>query len=317
MAALVYSPGYDIGFLGFERLHPFDSHKYRRAWKVITAPGGAISCDQLLVDRQASRDEMLLAHTSEYLERIRDSRTLAKALELPFLALLPRWLLDWRVVRPMRLAVRGTVLAARAALDTGLAVNLSGGFHHAKPDHGEGFCLFSDIAIAVRSLRREGRLAETDRVAYVDLDAHQGNGVSHQFAQDDRVFLFDMYNPMIYPQSDWKARERIDCDVPVPPGCCDVQYLAKLHSRLPGFLDSVGRSQRIGLGIYNAGTDVLTGDPLGGLALSAACIRQRDLYTIEQFRVRNIPVVMLPSGGYTRESYRLMAASVLAMFGGG
>lgn len=313
---IVYSPHYDISFFGLERLHPFDSRKYGRAWRELQR-----SCGQQLrerwvpVDRPANEQELLLAHTAEYLQKIRNARALAAALELPILNRAPVWLTWWRVVKPMLWAVRGTILAAEAAVKHGWAVNLSGGYHHAKPDRGEGFSLFNDIAIAIRQLRANGTIAGNARVAYVDLDAHQGNGVGHQFLDDREVFLFDMYNRQIYPAYDTVARQRIDCDLPLLQDCGGEEYLQKLRDRLPGFLDNVGRSQPIALGVYNAGTDVFTGDPLGGLSLTSDDIRERDLFVMNEFRSRNIPVVMLPSGGYTAESYRLIAASVAALLG--
>ena len=145
---------------------------------------------------------------------------------------------DWRVLRPMRWATAGTVLAAREAMRTGgLAVNLSGGYHHASRDRGEGFCVYSDIGIAITMLRDAGVLAPDDRVVYVDLDAHQGNGVARVFVDDPRVFIFDVYNELIYPR-DAHARRRIDCDLPVPPGCDDGRYLSLLRAELPPFLDA-------------------------------------------------------------------------------
>src|SRR5262249_50238417 len=99
---------------------------------------------------------------------------------------LPAWMLAWRVLRPRRWAARGSVLAAKAALADGAAVNLSGGYHHAKPSRGEGFCVFSDIGLIVQLLRREKLLQDSDTIIYVDLDAHQGNGVCHQFLTDSR-----------------------------------------------------------------------------------------------------------------------------------
>jgi histone deacetylase 11 len=252
-------------------------------------------------------------HDPAYLERLRDRGELARALELPFLERLPAWA-TWRVIlRPMRWAVAGSLGAARAALDSGLAVNLSGGYHHAKPDRGEGFCVFNDIAYLVHGLRAEGRLRPTDRVAYVDLDAHQGNGVCHHFRADGRVFIYDAFKPDVYPAYDRAARERIDCPVPLPAGCIGPDYLRLLQLSLPGFLDSVGRAGRIGLAVYNAGTDVFAGDALGGLRLSAADVLARDLYAIDQFRTRGVPVVMLLSGGYSRASYRLVADTVVAL----
>lgn len=310
LVSVVYSPRYDIRFFGFERLHPFDSRKYGRTWNELRRRfGRQLWQHHVPVDRAVTDNELLLVHSAEYLAQIRQSEALAAALELPPLKRAPSWLLRWIIVRPMRWATRGTVLAAKAALKTGVAVNLSGGYHHAKPDRGEGFFLFSDIALAVRSLRAEGLLREGQRVAYIDLDAHQGNGVCEQFQNDKDVFIFDMYNSSIYPY-DRDPRRRIDCDLPLPFECRGDKYLRTLKASLPGFLDSLARSPGIGLGIYNAGTDVFIDDPLGGLSLSAVEILERDLFVIEQFRNRGIPVVMLPSGGYTKESYRLITATV-------
>lgn len=309
--AIVYSPNYNISFWGLERLHPFDSRKYGRAWTELRRTVGAqISRLHIPVDRAATDPELLLAHSADYLSSLRHPRSLAAALELPLLRFIPAWSTHWRVVRPMRWAVRGSVLAAKAALEHGLGINLSGGYHHAKRDESEGFCLFSDAAIAIRQLRAEGLLSPTGHIAYVDLDAHQGNGVCHQFMDDRSVFIFDAYNPRIYPAYDVQARERIDCDLPLPKGCRGGEYLSLLRQNLPAFLDSISRSERVVLGIYNAGTDVIEGDPLGLLLLSASDVLARDMFVVSQFRDRGIPLVTLTSGGYTRESYRLIATSV-------
>lgn len=163
----------------------------------------------------------------------------------------------------------------------------------------------------VQQLREEKRIGETDLVAYIDLDAHQGNGVCHQFLADRRVVIFDMYNGRNYPAYDKTAIRRIDWDVPLSPGCSGATYLDKLTSQLPDFLDLIGYSASVPLAIYNAGTDVFEGDILGGLQLSADDVRQRDLFVVEELRQRNIPVVMLLSGGYSRVSYQLVAASIM------
>jgi histone deacetylase 11 len=204
----------------------------------------------------------------------------------------------------------GTVLAARESLQHGFAVNLGGGYHHAKPDGGEGFCIYSDIALAIHSLRNDHALAGNARIAYIDLDAHQGNGVCHSFMRDNSVFIFDMYNSTIYPGYDVRAQQRIDCDVRLTSACHEHEYLNELQSRLPVFLDSITRSEPIKCAIYNAGTDVFTDDPLGGLNLTADGILRRDLYTVRELRRRGIPTLMLLSGGYTRVSYQLVANSV-------
>src|SRR5262249_36741847 len=141
---------------------------------------------------------------------------------------------------------------------------------------------------------------------------HQGNGVCHHFRSDRRVIMYDAFNRDIYPH-DPAARERIDCPLPLPTGYAGAAYLRLLETSLPAFLDSIQRGGRVGLAVYNAGTDVFEGDLLGGLKLSFADVLERDLYVIEQLRTRNIPAVMLLSGGYSRDSYRLVANTVVAL----
>jgi len=313
MARVVYSPHYNIGFYGLERLHPFDSRKYGRAWKLLQRHFGK-SLRQLTVrpKRAANDDELKLVHTPEYLLKLRDSKYVAAALEVPLIATLPGWVIDWHVLRPMRWATRGTVIAAQQSLQHGFAVNLSGGYHHAKPTSGEGFSIYSDIGIAVESLRTDGLISADSRIAYFDTDAHQGNGVCHVFKNDDRVFIFDIFNCRIYPVYDVEARSRIDCEIGITSACTDSEYLSELKRRLPGFLDSVGNSP-IGLAIYNAGTDVFAFDSLGNLQITADAIRERDLYVVGELRRRGIPTVMLLSGGYTKQSYQLVADSVIGI----
>jgi histone deacetylase 11 len=313
MPRIVYSRHYNIGFYGLERLHPFDSRKYGRAWKCLRRHFGAALRDiHIRPKRPATRNDLLLIHTSDYLTQLREPKYLAGALEVPPIGRLPGWAIDWHVLRPMRWATQGTILASEAALTYGFAVNLSGGYHHAKPDRGEGFSIYSDIGIAVASLRARNLIADNSRIAYIDSDAHQGNGVCHTFMNDNRVFIFDIFNCRIYPMFDVDARKRIDCDVGITSAITDSEYLGELHDRLPGFLDSVGRSP-IGLAIYNAGTDVVAGDPLGGLNISATTIRERDLYVVRELRNRGIPTVMVLSGGYTKRSFQLVADSVIGL----
>lgn len=314
MVAVVFNKRYDIHCFGLERLHPFDPRKHGHAWRELRRTlGRDLLRHQVVVDRAVTDEELALVHSADYLTRTQTRGTLARILEIPMIDKVPAWLLRRQVVRPMRWAVRGSVLAARAALKEGIAVNLSGGYHHAKPDSGEGFCVFNDIALIVRQLRAEGDLPPHRRIAYVDLDAHQGNGVCYAFRHDSSVFLFDMYNSSNYPSYDVEARSRLDCDLPLPWGCRGAAYLSILRSHLPGFLDSISRVNRPALGIYNAGTDVFEGDQLGGLALSSHDVLARDRFVIEEFRRRSIPVVMLPSGGYSAESYRLIATTVQSL----
>jgi histone deacetylase 11 len=129
---------------------------------------------------------------------------------------------------------------------------------------------------------------------------------------DDRVFIFDIFNSQIYPMFDVAARQRIDCEIGISSGCHDLEYLDKLRNRLPGFLNSVCNSA-VGLAIYNAGTDVFASDPLGGLNISAATIQARDLFVVNELQKRNIPTVMVLSGGYTKESFQFVADSVIPL----
>jgi histone deacetylase 11 len=307
---VVYTRQYNIGFFGVERLHPFDSRKYGRAYRTLRRRfGRELSRRTLRPRRPVSRDELLWLHEPRYLDALRNAEYLARALEVPQLRKIPAWLTDRFVLRPMRWAAAGTILAAREAMTCRLAVNLSGGYHHAGPDRGEGFCIYNDIALAVHALRRDGALNDDDKVVYVDCDAHQGNGVCRAFAGDNRVFIYDCYNAAIYPH-DAQARRRIDCDVPLMPNQIDREYLAALTSTLPAFLDGVSKSKPPALAIYNAGTDIFRGDPLGAMAVTAAGVLERDRFVLHQLVGRGIPTVMLPSGGYTRESYQLIADTV-------
>jgi histone deacetylase 11 len=312
MPRVVYSWHYNISFFGVEKLHPFDSRKYGRARRRLRQLMGRSLRHMMVRPRRPVRfRELLSVHTGAYLARLHDPSYVAGALEIPQLKRLPRWVIDWRILRPMRWATMGTIVAAREALQHGFAVNLGGGYHHAKPNAGEGFCLYNDIALAIHAARAEGPLATPARVAYIDLDAHQGNGVCHAFLHDHRVFIFDMYNAETYPCYDHAALERIDCKVPLSPRCTEREYLGELEGRLPGFLNSITGSERVGLAIYNAGTDIYAGDPLGGLAVTAQGISRRDQFVVDQLRQRGIPTVMVLSGGYTQESYRLVANSVV------
>lgn len=310
MVRIVYSLQYDMGLPGFEHFHPFDLRKYGKAWHELEREfGPQLERCLLAVDRAATDDELLLAHTAEHLQRMQIPSELAKAFEVPAAAWAPFFLLDAGIVTPMRWGVRGTILAVGAALSDGCAVNLSGGYHHAKPDEAEGFSLFSDIAIAVRRLRTERLVPREASILYIDCDAHQGNGVCHQFLTDRRVKIYDQFNADIYPQTDDVARDRIDHAVPLAIDAEGPEYLSRLHDELPAFLASHALPGPA-LAIYNAGSDVLRGDRLGMLSVSEEEVVARDLFVVDQLRERAIPTVMVLGGGYTSRSYQLVARSV-------
>ena len=312
---LVYSPGYDIRWLGLEKLHPFDSCKYSRTWKaLLDSPqerafrqrfGKGLQSATITPMAPAPIELLQTIHTDEYLQRLTQSRQIAAALELASLAWVPSDILDRHVLQPMRLATMGTVLAAQAALESGIAINLSGGYHHASRDRGSGFCVYSDIAIAIASLRQSGQLTATDSIAIIDLDAHQGNGIARIFEPDRSIHILDMYNRDIYPQ-DRQAIDRIDCNLPLASGTRDAEYLDKLQQYLPTFL----AQSRPKIAFYNAGTDIYEDDPLGRLKISAQGVFARDRLVFQTLVDAEIPVVMVLSGGYTSESYQLVARSI-------
>lgn len=303
---LVFSPGYDIHFLGLENLHPFDSRKYGRAWNVLLKQfGESLATVTLTPTAPVDLALLQLVHSADYLERLNHRDCVAAALELGSLGLLPISVLNSRILEPMRLATMGTLMAAEAALQTGMAINLAGGYHHANRDRGEGFCLFADVALAIAYLRQAGQLALADDILIIDLDAHQGNGVARIFQQDATVHILDMYNREIYPH-DPIAAQRIDCPIPLPSGTRDEAYLGQLKEDLPAFLRTIPQPK---LAFYNAGTDIFEDDPLGRLRVSEKGVLERDRVVFHTLTAAEIPWVMVLSGGYTRQSYQLVAQS--------
>jgi acetoin utilization deacetylase AcuC-like enzyme len=186
-----------------------------------------------------------------------------------------------------RLASGGTLLAARTALEFGLSGNLAGGTHHAFADHGEGFCVLNDVAIAVTKLRVD---AEIERAVIVDLDVHQGNGTAAIFERVDEVFTFSMHGERNYPAE----KMRSDLDVALKDGAGDAEYLDVLRHHLPMALDSA----RADIAFYLAGVDVAAGDRYGKLALTEEGIRIRDRFVIDSVREREVPLVIVLGGGY-------------------
>jgi histone deacetylase 11 len=296
---LVYSPRYDLSLPLIDRFHPFDGRKYSRAWHKLESRYG-----QLVDSLTASPGEPIpearlrLVHTPQYLASLHHSATIAHALEIPILRFLPRRLLQTRLLDPMRWAAAGTCLAASLAREHRIIFQLGGGFHHAFADHGEGFCLFADAAVAIQSVRHPG-----DHILIIDLDAHRGNGVAAIFEQDDHVHIFDAFNFQVYPGLPQGNIKDYPFLIPFPSGTGDRRYLDALHTELPRFLDLHPDAR---LAIYNAGTDIVQGDRLGRLDVSPAGVLQRDQFVIRSLLDRAIPCAMLTSGGYTDVSHELI-----------
>jgi len=260
--------------------HPFPMSKYSLLKDRLLAEG-TLAAGDILQPEPIDAPTLELVHTPEYLAKLASSGLSAaeqRRLGLPWSEAL------WQ---RSRLASAGTLLAARAALGQGLAGNLAGGTHHAFADHGEGFCVLNDVAIAIRRLQAERSI---ERAAVVDLDVHQGNGTAAIFEAEDEVFTFSMHGERNYPL----AKMRSNLDVPLKDGVGDAEYLGALQRHLPRVLDTAHAD----IVFYLAGVDVAAGDRYGKLALTEEGIRRRDQCVIEAVRGRGLPLVIVLAGGY-------------------
>jgi acetoin utilization deacetylase AcuC-like enzyme len=277
-----YHPAYEVPL---SPNHPFPMSKYPLLKAKLLAEGLIATAD-LIQPAPLAPADLERVHTAAYLEKLRTS-TLS-ALEVRRLGL------PWSEALWQRslLACAGTLCASRMALEQGVAANLAGGTHHAFADHGEGFCVLNDVAVAAVTLRSEGRLR---RAAIIDLDVHQGNGTAAIFADTPEVFTFSVHGERNYPTQ----KMRSSLDVPLPNGAGDDDYMGALKLYLPQVLEQ----SRPELAFYLAGVDVATGDRYGKLALSDEGIFRRDRYVMQQLQEAGIPTVIVLGGGYatTRE----------------
>lgn len=296
--AVVYSPEYCIHLGGLEKLHAFDVNKYARICRQLEA-NGLIDAGAVSKPEEVSEEDVLRVHTELFLKSLESAQNIATYLEAPYLAMLPASVLEKRILKPFRYATAGTILAGRLAHEHGIAVNLGGGYHHAKPNAGEGFSVYNDIAIAVRRLRSEGLFS---RVLIVDLDVHQGNGTATIFAEDDDVFTFSMHDEAIYPIP--KARSNLDVGLAV--GTNDETYLALLGEHLPEVFEEASPE----VVFYQAGCDTLEEDPLANLTMTKTGIVSRDATVIDACTDRRLPVVMTLGGGYSADAWQVQYESV-------
>jgi acetoin utilization deacetylase AcuC-like enzyme len=263
--------------------HRFPIAKYELLrQRVIDDVLGGVDC--VRERGRVSREALLRVHTERYVDAFTNG-TLdgaeVRRLGFPWSKAL--------VERSYR-AAGGTLAAARAAMTDGVAMNLAGGTHHAFADRGEGFCVFNDVAIAIRSLRAEGVI---ERAAVVDLDVHQGNGTNDLFAEDDAVFTFSMHGRRNYPFSKVPG----SLDIELEDGCDDDEYLSRLASALPRVIAGA----RPDLIVYLAGADPHEDDRLGRLRLTAAGLARRDVMVLQAAREVGIPVAVTIAGGYGRD----------------
>ena len=298
---IFYSRKYNMSVLGIENFHPFDTKKFKKVYKHLRKNLN-LCPEQFVSPYRITDEELLTVHSREYLSSLRRSKNIAKIVEIYALRFVPTVFLRNGLLEPMRLGSGGTVRGAKLALEKGWAINLSGGYHHAKAENGEGFCFFADIPIAIMSIWKD---KPDVKVLIIDLDAHQGNGCSSILGNDKRVAILDMYNSQVYP-NDTEAEAHVTYDVPILAGTNNSTYLGLLQEWLPVAING----HKPGLVIYNAGTDIYELDPLGALSITEDGIIKRDEIVFRAAIDNDIPILMVLSGGYHKKSGEIIAKSI-------
>lgn len=270
--------------------HVFPMDKYKMAFRILESEG-YVSPEGVFAPEPAVREELARVHTESFLSDFENLRWTPRTMysELP---------ISEEIVRGYKLMAGGTVLAARLALEHGVALHLGGGFHHAFADHAEGFCYINDIGVAINTLREEGRI---ERAAVIDVDLHQGNGTAHIYENDDAVFTFSIHQEELYP-----IKQKSNVDIGLPRFTSDEEYLRLLDTVIPGKL----KEHRPELVVYVAGADPYEEDQLGDLKLSIDGLRQRDRLLARACREHGWPVVGVLAGGYAydkRDTARIHA----------
>ncbi len=244
---------------------------------------------ELAIPDAATIDQLCLVHEAAYIDKVLTgtlSQREVRRIGFPW---------SPQLVERSRRSVGSTIAACRAALDapvngsSGVAVSLTGGTHHAFADHGEGFCVFNDVAVAARVVQSERR---AERIVIIDCDVHQGNGTAALLAADPTVFTFSIHGAKNFPFH----KEQSDLDIELPDGTGDAAYLAALEDAL----DYVLPAAQADLAIYLAGADPYEGDTLGRLALSKAGLAARDRLVFDRCRDWRLPVAVVMGGGYAR-----------------
>jgi acetoin utilization deacetylase AcuC-like enzyme len=263
--------------------HRFPMKKYSMLRERVERDG-ICKNGELRAPHPVTDEEILRAHDPGYLEKVVTGTLTDREMR--------RIGFPWsqRMVERSRRASGGTLDAARIALSEGIATNLAGGTHHAFADHGEGFCVLNDSAIAARALLAEGFV---EKVVVLDTDVHQGNGTAAIVRGDARVFTLSIHGAKNYPFH----KEESDLDAPLPDGAGDDAFLLALGERLERVLDL----EDWNLAIFLAGADPFEGDKLGRLRVTKSGLAERDRMVLEGCRGRGIPVAVTMAGGYARE----------------
>ena len=290
---LVYNKGYDLN-LGE---HVFPSQKFHLIGQTLLREGIAGSEDFLTPDFAADED-ILRVHTSEWVHKLKTGTLTASEvmkLEIPY---------SQEAVEACWLAAGGSIMAGQSALRDGFGCNLGGGFHHAYPGHGEGFCAIHDVAVAIRRLQHDGAIR---KAMVVDTDVHQGNGTAAIFAKDESVFTLSIHQENNYPA----YKPPSDLDLEMADRVEDDEYLGALIPAVQGALNEFQPE----ILFYVGGADPFCEDQLGGLMMTKNGLKTRDRRVFEEARRRGIPVATTLAGGYARrveDTIRIHVNTILA-----
>jgi len=290
---LVYHDRYDLN-LG---PHVFPSQKFRLIYEMLLRESLAAEAD-FLRPNPASDEDILRVHTSDWVHKLKTGTLTASdvmRLEVPY---------SPELVEAVWLAAGGTILAAQSALRDGFGSNLSGGFHHAYPEHGEGFCAIHDVAVAIRRLQADGAIK---KAIVVDTDVHHGNGTAAIFRGDPTVFTLSIHQLNNYPGH----KPPSSLDLNMDDRAEDDEYLGAL---IPAVQQALDKFQPEIL-FYVGGADPYCEDQLGGLSLTKAGLKQRDRSVFEEARRRGIPVATTLAGGYAyrvEDTVRIHVNTILA-----
>lgn len=262
--------------------HRFPVEKYSRLrQRVVLA--GLVPPQNLVTAPPATAEDLLRVHTSDYVQRVLTGTLTEKEIR--------RIGLPWspELVERSLSSVGGTMAASRAALEDGIAANLGGGTHHAYADHGEGFCVFNDVAVAVRVMQAEKRL---NRVVLIDLDVHQGNGSTAIFSGDERVFTFSVHGAKNFPFH----KETGSLDIALPDETGDEFFLEAVQQGTRTALEHAHAD----MAVYLAGADPFAGDTLGRMSVSKEGLAKRDQIVFDLCRLFDLPVTVVLGGGYAK-----------------
>ena len=285
---LIYDHRYDLN-LGD---HVFPSQKYRLVYEELLKRGITDSSD-FLSPAPASDADVLRVHTSDYVRKLKTgslSRSELQQLEIPY---------SQELIEACWLAAGGSILAGQRALIDGWSANVGGGFHHACPDHGEGFCVLHDVAIAIRRLQFDEAI---ERAMVIDTDVHHGNGTATIFSGDEDVFTLSIHQFHNYPF----LKPPSTVDINLPDGVGDEDYLAILENHF----DTAFSAFSPQIIFYVAGADPYREDQLGGLALTMEGLARRDSLVMDYARRNKCPLVITLAGGYARRVQDTVAIHV-------